>query len=53
MEEEALVVIELCRTSPAFRSLLGTTVGIGSQGISMDGTPEQKPPGSRRLRVAS
>jgi acyl-CoA dehydrogenase len=41
-EEEALVVIELCRTSPAFRSLLGTTVGIGSQGILMDGTPEQK-----------
>jgi len=42
MEEEALVVIELCRTSPAFRSLIGTTVGIGSQGIVMDGTPEQK-----------
>jgi acyl-CoA dehydrogenase len=32
----------LCRTSPAFRSLIGTTVGIGSQGIVMDGTPEQK-----------
>jgi acyl-CoA dehydrogenase len=42
MEEEALVVIELCRTSPAFRSMFGTTVGIGSQGIVMDGTPEQK-----------
>ncbi|HWH82743.1 MAG TPA: acyl-CoA dehydrogenase family protein [Burkholderiaceae bacterium] len=42
MEEEVRVVFELCKTSPAFRSLIGTTVGIGSQGILMDGTPEQK-----------
>ena len=42
MEEEALVMIEMGKTSPAFRSLFGTTVGIGSQGILMDGTPEQK-----------
>ncbi|AWQ03766.1 acyl-CoA dehydrogenase family protein [Bordetella bronchiseptica] len=42
MEEEVLVVFELCRASPAFRSLLGTTVGIGSQGILFDGTPEQQ-----------
>jgi acyl-CoA dehydrogenase len=42
MEEEVRVVIELCKTSPVFRSLIGTTVGIGSQGILMDGTPEQK-----------
>lgn len=42
MEEEALTVIELCRAAPAFRSVLGTTVGIGSQGIVMDGTEEQK-----------
>ena len=42
MEEEALVVFELTQTSPAFRSMLGTTVGIGSQGLIMDGTPEQK-----------
>jgi acyl-CoA dehydrogenase len=42
MEEEALVVVELGRTSPAFRSVFGTTVGIGSQGILMDGTEEQK-----------
>lgn len=41
-EEEVLVAIELCQTSPSFRSLLGTTVGIGSQGLLMDGTPEQK-----------
>ncbi|MBI5718245.1 MAG: acyl-CoA dehydrogenase family protein [Burkholderiales bacterium] len=42
MEEESLAMFELCQTSPAFRSLIGTTVGIGSQGILMDGTPEQK-----------
>ena len=42
MEEEVRVLFELCKTSPAFRSIIGTTVGIGSQGILMDGTPEQK-----------
>ncbi len=42
MEEEARTMIELGQTSPAFRSVIGTTVGIGSQGIVMDGTPEQK-----------
>lgn len=42
MEEEARLMIAMGRTSPAFRSLFGTTVGIGSQGILMDGTPEQK-----------
>lgn len=42
MEEEARVLFELCRTSPAFRSVIGSTVGIGSQGILMDGTPEQQ-----------
>ncbi len=42
MEEEVRVLFELCRTSPAFRSVIGTTVGIGSQGILFDGTPEQK-----------
>ena len=42
MEEEVLVMFEMGHTSPAFRSLFGTTVGIGSQGILMDGTPEQK-----------
>ena len=41
MEEEVLVMFEMGQTSPAFRSLFGTTVGIGSQGILMDGTPEQ------------
>ncbi len=42
MEEEALVVREMGRTSPAFRSAFGTNVGIGSQGIVMFGTEEQK-----------
>ena len=42
MEEESLVMFEMGKTSPAFRSLFGTTVGIGSQGILMDGSTEQK-----------
>ena len=42
MEEECLVAMELGRTSPAFRSAFGTNVGIGSQGLVMFGTPEQK-----------
>ncbi|WP_043007084.1 acyl-CoA dehydrogenase family protein [Comamonas testosteroni] len=42
MEEEVRVLLELCQTAPAFRSVIGTTVGIGSQGILMDGTPEQQ-----------
>jgi acyl-CoA dehydrogenase len=42
MEEEVLAMLELGRASPAFRSLIGTTVGIGSQGILFDGTEEQK-----------
>lgn len=42
MAEEALVAIEMGRTTPAFRSNFGTNVGIGSQGLVMAGTPEQK-----------
>jgi acyl-CoA dehydrogenase len=42
MEEEALVAFELGRAAPAFRSTFGTTIGIGSQGIVIDGTEEQK-----------
>ncbi len=42
MEDECLVVIELGRTSPAFRSTFGTNVGIGSQALVMFGTEEQK-----------
>lgn len=42
MEEECRVAIEMGRTTPAFRSSFGTNVGIGSQGLVMAGTPEQK-----------
>lgn len=42
MEEEVMVAFELGKTSPAFRSLFGTNNGIGSQGIIIDGTAEQK-----------
>lgn len=42
MEEEVLALLELGKTSPAFRSIIGTTVGIGSQGILIDGTEAQK-----------
>ncbi len=41
-EEEVMVAMELGRTSPAFRSLIGTNNGIGSQGILLDGTEEQR-----------
>ena len=42
MGEEVRIAFELGQTSPAFRSMLGTNNGIGSQGIVMDGTSEQK-----------
>lgn len=42
MAEEAQLVRTLCRASITFRSLIGTTVGIGSQGIMIDGTDAQK-----------
>lgn len=40
--EEARVAFEFGWTSPAFRSVFGTNIGIGSQGILIDGTDEQK-----------
>jgi acyl-CoA dehydrogenase len=42
MSEEARVAIEFGRTTPAFRSAFGTNVGIGSQGLVMAGSDEQK-----------
>jgi acyl-CoA dehydrogenase len=42
MEDEVLVCMELGRTSLAFRSVFGTNVGIGSQGLLMFGTEAQK-----------
>jgi acyl-CoA dehydrogenase len=42
MEEEINVAFALGRTSPAFRSILGTNNGIGSAAVVFDGTEEQK-----------
>ncbi len=42
MEQECQVAYELGHTALAFRSLVGTNIGIGSQGILMDGTEAQK-----------
>jgi acyl-CoA dehydrogenase len=42
MGEEVWVALELGRTSPAFRSVFGTNVGIGSQGLVMAGSEAQK-----------
>ena len=42
MLEECRVAIELGHTTPAFRSTFGTNVGIGSQGLVMAGSAEQK-----------
>jgi acyl-CoA dehydrogenase len=42
MSQEVQVAFEMGQTSLAFRSVFGTNVGIGSQGILMDGTPAQK-----------
>ena len=42
METECLVAMELGHTSPAFRSVVGTNVGIGSQALVLFGTDAQK-----------
>ena len=42
MEEEIEVAISLGKTSPAFRSVMGTNNGIGSAAIVFNGTDEQK-----------
>ena len=42
IEEEILVAIALGRTSPAFRSVMGTNNGIGSAAIVFNGTEAQK-----------
>lgn len=42
MEEECRFVFEMGRASPAFRSVFGTNLGIGSQAIVFGGTDEQK-----------
>lgn len=42
MEQESEVIYDMGHTSFAFRSVFGTNVGIGSQGVLMDGTEAQK-----------
>jgi acyl-CoA dehydrogenase len=42
LREEVELVFDLGQTSPVFRSVVGTNIGIGSQGIILDGTEEQK-----------
>ena len=42
METEALVAMELGETSPAFRSVAGTNIGISSQALVLFGTDAQK-----------
>ena len=39
---ECLVYREMAKTNACFRTLIGTNNGIGSQGITIDGTEEQK-----------
>ncbi|MGH1423904.1 MAG: acyl-CoA dehydrogenase family protein [Pseudooceanicola sp.] len=40
--QESRLVEALCYASLSFRSLIGTNVGIGSQGLVMDGTDAQR-----------
>ena len=42
LEETLIVVAELCRASPAFRSLLAGNVGVVSQSIFLGGTENQR-----------
>jgi acyl-CoA dehydrogenase len=42
LEEEVLVNFEMSQCSPVFRSIAGTNNGIGSMGIVIDGSDEQK-----------
>jgi acyl-CoA dehydrogenase len=42
MSEEVRVALALGGTTPAFRSVFGTNVGIGSQGLVMAGSDAQK-----------
>ena len=42
METECLVALELGWTSPAFRSVAGTNIGIGSQALVLHGDDAQK-----------
>ncbi len=40
--DEVRIVFELCRASPVYRSLIGTTNGVGGKSLVFGGTEEQK-----------
>lgn len=42
MEQEVHILFEMGKTSPSFRATFGTNVGIGSQGLILAGTDEQR-----------
>ena len=42
MQDEARVIFEIGRAHASYRSAFASTIGIGSQGIVIDGTEEQK-----------
>lgn len=42
MYDEARIIFEVCYASPVFRSYFGTSNGVGTLGIIVDGTEEQR-----------
>ena len=42
MYEEAAIIMEIGYAAPAFRSYFGTSNGVGTLGITIDGTEEQR-----------
>lgn len=42
LSDEVRIVFELCRASPVYRSLIGTTLGVGGKSLVIAGTDAQK-----------
>lgn len=42
LSDEVRIVFELCRASPVYRSLIGTTLGVGGKSLVIAGTDDQK-----------
>lgn len=42
LSDEVRIVFELCRASPVYRSLIGTTIGIAGRSLVIAGTEAQK-----------
>ena len=53
MVDDALVNLIFGRATPPFSTAFGTNIGIGAQGIAMDGTEEQKRKGIINKRLPS